>query len=171
MAGTGETAQVLEEAGRKQWGEGKGNSLPTRLLDLSPFTAFSGSWASVRILHCIQALWHMSSQVPAVLPWRMLFSVTTEIKLIYLKWPKYKKGSSLRPVLGKEQPGMKQCKRQCLIFIFFFYTFTLHLSLHCSLVCIADMLLFTALIRLLALSGVLSPEQWPQGMQLLMHSL
>lgn len=45
-------------------------------------------------------------------------------------------------------------------FLFFFFsTFTLHLSLHCSLVCIADMLLFAALIRLLALSGVLSPEQ------------
>lgn len=82
-------------------------SLPACLTQahLSPF---SGSPASVRILYCIQALWHMPSQVSAVLPWRMLFSVTTEIKLIYWEWSKYKKGSSLRPVLAKEEPGMQQ---------------------------------------------------------------
>lgn len=114
--------------------------LPACLIQahLSPFT---GILTSVRIHYYIHVLWHISSQVAAMLPQWKLLPLTTEVKLIYRS--KYKKGSSPRPLLGKEEWS----NANLLMFNNSFYTFILSLCLHCSLVCIADMLLFTALRR------------------------
>lgn len=71
---------------------------PYQLFDLSPLISLFR-----QSTYCIHSPWHVSSQVPAVLSRRLQFSVTTEIKLIYWKWSNYKKGSSLRLALSKEQ--------------------------------------------------------------------